>query len=115
MAYRSMTVETISISGNKGEQISAYVARPMGAGPFPGVVLIHHAPGWDEWYSSVRGNPYSQYNYTLNENEVAILGLRTSEWFDGACDTFMYGDDLVSNFTIPRKLRRHLEKIGIVA
>lgn len=25
-------------------------ARPLGAGPFPGVVLIHHAPGWDEWY-----------------------------------------------------------------
>jgi carboxymethylenebutenolidase len=22
----------------------------LGAGPFPGVVLIHHAPGWDEWY-----------------------------------------------------------------
>jgi N-acetylglucosamine-6-sulfatase len=25
-------------------------------------------PGWDEWYSSVKGSPYSQYNYTLNEN-----------------------------------------------
>jgi arylsulfatase A-like enzyme len=25
-------------------------------------------PGWDEWYSSVKGNPYSEYNYTLNEN-----------------------------------------------
>jgi len=25
-------------------------------------------PGWDYWASSVLGNPYSEYNYTLNEN-----------------------------------------------
>lgn len=24
--------------------------------------------GWTEWYSSVRGNAYDEYNYTLNEN-----------------------------------------------
>jgi len=45
-----MTVETISINGHNGDTISAYVARPLGAGPFPGMVLIHHNPGWDEWY-----------------------------------------------------------------
>ena len=50
MAYESMIAETITISGNNGEPISAYVARPMGPGPFPGVVLLHHIPGWDEWY-----------------------------------------------------------------
>ena len=27
----------------------AYYARPLGGGPWPGVVLIHHMPGWDEW------------------------------------------------------------------
>ena len=25
-------------------------------------------PGWDEWYSPVKGAPYRQYKYTLNEN-----------------------------------------------
>lgn len=25
-------------------------------------------PGWDYWASAVKGNPYSEYNYTLNEN-----------------------------------------------
>ncbi len=25
-------------------------------------------PGWDEWYSPGAGNPYSEYNYSLNEN-----------------------------------------------
>jgi N-acetylglucosamine-6-sulfatase len=32
-------------------------------------------PGWTEWYSPVAGNPYSDYNYTMNENghEVSYL------------------------------------------
>ena len=50
MTYEGMIAETTAIRGHDGEMISAYVARPLGAGPFPGVVLIHHAPGWDEWY-----------------------------------------------------------------
>ncbi len=25
-------------------------------------------PGWDEWYSAIAGDPYGEYNYTLNEN-----------------------------------------------
>ncbi len=25
-------------------------------------------PGWNEWDSAVKGNPYSEFNYTLNEN-----------------------------------------------
>jgi arylsulfatase A-like enzyme len=25
-------------------------------------------PGWTEWYSAMQGNPYSEFNYTLNEN-----------------------------------------------
>ena len=50
MAYEGMIAETISINGDNNEPISAYVARPLGPGPFPGLVLMHHAPGWDEWY-----------------------------------------------------------------
>jgi carboxymethylenebutenolidase len=50
MSYESMIAETIAIIGHNNEPISAYAARPLGAGPFPGVVLIHHLPGWDEWY-----------------------------------------------------------------
>ncbi len=50
MTYRGMSVDEIKINGDKGDPISAYVARPSGAGPFPGVVLVHHLPGWSEWY-----------------------------------------------------------------
>lgn len=29
-------------------------------------------PGWSEWYSPVSGNPYSDYNYTMNENGTSV-------------------------------------------
>ncbi|MCC7106866.1 MAG: dienelactone hydrolase family protein [Chloroflexi bacterium] len=39
-----------SFAGGNGDPIHAYLARPEGPGPFPGLVLIHHLPGWDEFY-----------------------------------------------------------------
>ena len=48
--YRGMTCENVTIQGDKGTPITAYVAKPSGPGPFPGVVLVHHLPGWSEFY-----------------------------------------------------------------
>src|ERR1035438_3651527 len=45
--YDAIMAETISIAGHGGEQIEAYHARPLGPGPFGGVVVIHHMPGYD--------------------------------------------------------------------
>ena len=49
MTYESMLAETVAFRGHKGDIGEAYYARPLGGGPWPGVVLIHHMPGWDEW------------------------------------------------------------------
>ncbi len=51
--YEGLLAETVSIHGHNGEIINAYYARPLGPGPFRGVVLVHHMPGWDEWYREV--------------------------------------------------------------
>ena len=48
--YEGMLAETITMPGANGDIINACFARPMDAGPFPGMVVIHHMPGWDEWY-----------------------------------------------------------------
>jgi len=48
--YEGMLAETSTLHGFHGDVINAYFARPLGPGPFPGMVVIHHAPGWDEWY-----------------------------------------------------------------
>lgn len=48
--YEGIIAETVSIGGANGDLINAYYARPLGAGPFPAMVLAHHMPGWDQWY-----------------------------------------------------------------
>lgn len=48
--YEGMLAETVTLHGFRGEVINAYFARPLGPGPCPGMVVIHHMPGWDEWY-----------------------------------------------------------------
>ena len=47
MAYEGQLAETVLLRGHQGDQIDAYLARPLGGGPYPGVVVIHHMPGWD--------------------------------------------------------------------
>ncbi len=49
MTYTGITTDLVKMRGHNGDDIEAYLARPQGDGPFPGVVVIHHAPGWDEW------------------------------------------------------------------
>ena len=48
--YEGLMAETVMMPGANGDWINAYFARPLGAGPFPALVLAHHMPGWDEWY-----------------------------------------------------------------
>jgi carboxymethylenebutenolidase len=48
--YEGTIAETVTMHGFHNDVINAYFARPLGAGPFPGMVLAHHLPGWDEWY-----------------------------------------------------------------
>lgn len=49
-ARAGMIAETVGIVGEGGRRITAYLARPMGPGPYPGVLLLHHRPGLDGWY-----------------------------------------------------------------
>jgi carboxymethylenebutenolidase len=51
--YEGQLAETIAITGHNGDVIEAYGARPLGQVDLPGVVVIHHMPGWDEWSKEV--------------------------------------------------------------
>src|ERR1022692_3321211 len=43
----ALTAQTISISGYGGDEIEAYLARPLGEESFGGVVVNHPIPGYD--------------------------------------------------------------------
>jgi carboxymethylenebutenolidase len=51
--YRGLQGESVMFRGHNGDAGEAYYARPIGSGKYPGVVVIHHLPGWDEWIIEV--------------------------------------------------------------
>ncbi|TMM20044.1 MAG: dienelactone hydrolase family protein [Actinobacteria bacterium] len=46
-AYDAMMAETTRITSRRGDEIEAYLARPLVPGPVGGIVVIHHMPGYD--------------------------------------------------------------------
>ena len=51
--YEGVYAETVTMTSANGDSINAYLARPLGKGPFPCMVLAHHMPGWDAWYREI--------------------------------------------------------------
>jgi len=45
--YDAILAETVTMQGDGGDEIEAYLARPMSPGPHGGVVVLHHMPGYD--------------------------------------------------------------------
>lgn len=60
--YEGMLAETVTMVGHNGDLIHAYLSRPLGKGPFPGIVLVPHMPGWDEFYRET-SRRFSQHGY----------------------------------------------------
>jgi carboxymethylenebutenolidase len=74
-----LLAETVTLQGFQGDQINAYFARPLGAGPHPGLVLAHHMPGWDEWYKETTLR-FARYGYaTICPNLYFRAGHGTPE------------------------------------
>ena len=63
-AYDGMIAETIGLTGHDGKPIRAYYSRPIGEGPFPGILLIHHLPGWDE-FNRETARRFTQHGYSV--------------------------------------------------
>jgi carboxymethylenebutenolidase len=49
-AFAGLTAEVITYPGGQGDEIHAWFARPIGDEQAPGIVAVHHLPGWDEFY-----------------------------------------------------------------
>ena len=89
--YQGLLAETVTIVGHNDDEIAAYLARPLGPGPFPGVLVIHHAPGWDtatkeiarrfayEGYIAICPNMYHRFGPDLSPDDAAAAA-RAGGW-----------------------------------
>ena len=59
--------ETITLSGHGGDEIEAYLAQPLGDGPYGGVVVIHHMPGYD------RSSKEIARRFASDEGYIAVM------------------------------------------
>lgn len=62
--YDGMIAELVSVRGDDNQTFNAYLSRPLGPGPYPGIVLIHHLPGWDELYREM-ARRFTQHGYVV--------------------------------------------------
>jgi carboxymethylenebutenolidase len=62
--YEGMLCETLTFTGHKGDMVNSYFTRPLGPGPFPGIILVHHMPGWDELYREI-ARRFTQHGYLV--------------------------------------------------
>jgi carboxymethylenebutenolidase len=120
MAYEGMMAETIYLKGFQGDQIDGYLARPLGPGPFPGVVVIHHMPGYDEatkeiarkfahhGYAAIMPNlHFREGKATPEENSASVreAGGMPDDWCLG---------DVEGAMAYLRTLPYHNGKIGVI-
>ena len=62
--YSGMMAETITIQGHDGKDIHAYYSHPLHVESSPGLVLIPHMPGWDE-YCRETARRFSEHGYSV--------------------------------------------------
>ncbi|HJR80855.1 MAG TPA: dienelactone hydrolase family protein, partial [Anaerolineales bacterium] len=117
--YEGVLAETVTFPGAGGEWINAYLARPLGSGPFPAMVLAHHMPGWDEWYREATYK-FANHGYvTITPNLYFRAGHGTPEDVaakvraDGGIPDEQAAGDLAGAMQFLRSLPYGNGKVGI--
>ena len=54
----------ITYTAGQGDEIHAYVVRPTDGDPGPGIVAVHHLPGWDEFHREF-SDRLARHGYTV--------------------------------------------------
>jgi len=116
-----LQAETVMIAGDGGAEIEAYLARPLGDGPYPGVVVIHHMPGYD-WstkeitrrlaangYHAICPNIHYHDAPGASPDDAAAASRATG----GVPDSRLVGD-VAGAIAQLRSLSTHSGKIGVI-
>jgi carboxymethylenebutenolidase len=73
----ALSAQNVNLTGHGGDTINAYQALPEGDGPFPGVLVIHHLPGWDSSNKEIARTFASQGYNAICPNLYAREGIDT--------------------------------------
>ena len=112
---------TVTITGDGGDAIEAYLGRPIERSPFGGVVVIHHMPGYDTahkeivrrfasiGYAAVCPNLYSREAPGAAPDDAAA----TVRALGGVPDARLVGD-VAGAATYLRSLEGANGKVGVI-
>ena len=125
----ALSAGNITFTGYEGAEINAYQALPAGAGPFPGVLVIHHLPGWDsttkeitrrfaaEGYNALCPNLYARQGLDVDPDDAAAAtreaGGIPDDQFVGDADGGREG--AAGTAHVQRQSRRHRLLLGRAA
>ena len=118
--FEGMIAESVVINGCDQDPIHVYYARPMGPGPYPGIVLIPHMPGWDEWcretsrrfaehgYSVACPNIYERFGHGYPDE----VSMRVRE--QGGCPDRTVMGDVQASLSFLRSQPNANKKVGVI-
>ena len=120
MAFRNIQAGMATYRGHGGDRGDAYYAHPTNAGPHPGVVVIHHMPGWDEWTCEV-ARKFAHHGYAAiapslyfrvgdGADEAVVAKIRES---GGIPDEQMLGD-VTGAIDFLRSQPHASQKVGVI-
>ena len=107
--------------GHGGTTINAYLARPVGDGPFGGVLVVHHLPGWDSatkeitrrfaarGYNAICPNLYARQGFDVDPDDAAAATRQAG----GVPDEQFVGDAAGAVATL-RALPTANGKVGVI-
>ena len=79
----ALSAQNMTFTGHGGAQINAYRSLPAGDGPYGGVLVIHHLPGWDagtkeitrrfaaRGYNAICPNLYARQGFDVDPDDAA--------------------------------------------
>jgi carboxymethylenebutenolidase len=117
----ALTAGNVMLTGTDGATINAYLVRPAGDGPFGGVLVIHHLPGWDpgtkeitrrfaaRGYNAICPNLYARQGLDVDPDDAAAATREAG----GVPDEQFVGDAQVAIEAL-RALATSNGKVGVI-
>jgi carboxymethylenebutenolidase len=117
----ALSAGNVMLTGTDGATINAYQARPAGDGPFGGVLVLHHMPGWDSGtkeitrrfaatgYNAICPNLYARQGLNVDPDDAAAAARESG----GIPDEQFVGDALVAVEAL-RALPTSNGKVGVI-